>query len=100
MRPFFKKASHYVHASPSGLRHHLGLPDEETDIILAGPSSIGLGLPGHSAALSLTQATIALLLSKPNLDRFVECAVLSELEREAKEAFSQVEIECSNSNEI
>ncbi|MES0397959.1 MAG: DUF5677 domain-containing protein [Syntrophobacteria bacterium] len=60
LRPFYKLASHNVHANPKGVYFKLGLYPNSQDILLAGPSNTGLADPAHNMAISLTQITITL----------------------------------------
>jgi uncharacterized protein DUF5677 len=86
LRPYYKLASHNVHANPKGTFFKLGLlPDQE--ILLAGPSDLGLADPGHGTAISLSQITFTLLTMKPNIDRLVICQILARLEHEVGEVF-------------
>lgn len=87
LRPFYKLASHNVHANPKGVFFKLGLYPGNQDILLAGPSNTGLADPGHGAAISLGQITVALLTTKPNIDRLVVCDILMKLQQEIGEAF-------------
>jgi hypothetical protein len=94
MRPYYKMASHNVHANPKGVFFKLGLMPEE-DILLAGPSNIGLADPGHCAAVSLLQITTVLLTTKTNLDILVILNILKFLERQIGDEFlkTQADIE-------
>ncbi|MBI4608062.1 MAG: hypothetical protein HY726_03530 [Candidatus Rokubacteria bacterium] len=86
LRPYYKLASHNVHANPKGAFFKLGLlPDQQ--MLLAGPSDLGLADPGHGTAISLSQITFTLLTMKPNIDRLVICQILCRLEHEVGEAF-------------
>jgi len=87
LRPYYKMACHNVHANPRGIFFKLGLYPDSRDILLAGPSNIGLADPGHSAALSLAQITISLLTHNPNLDRLVICQIVFKLQDEIGAAF-------------
>jgi hypothetical protein len=89
LRPYYKMACHNVHANPRGLFFKLGLYPESGDILLAGPSNVGMADPGHSTALSLAQITVSLLTHQPNLDRLVICQILMKLEKEIGEAFME-----------
>jgi hypothetical protein len=85
-RPYYKLASHNVHADPKGAFFKLGLlPNEE--VLLAGPSDLGLADPGHGTALALAQITSTLLMTKPNIDRLVICQILRRAAEEIGEAF-------------
>lgn len=85
MRPYYKMASHNVHANPKGVFFKLGLL-QESEILLSGPSNVGLTDPAHSAAISLLQITTSLLTIDANMDRIVICHILEKLEVEIGEA--------------
>jgi len=87
MRPFYKMASHNVHANPKGLLFQLGVYSKGPDILLAGPSMLGLADPGQWTAISIFQTTAALLTTEPNMDCLVICDVLRRFTNEAEEAF-------------
>ena len=87
LRPYYRMASHNIHANPKGVFVKLGLAGFDADLLLAGPSQRGLADPGHGTAISITQATTALLTSQPNLDRLVICDVLRRLQQETGAAF-------------
>ncbi len=89
-RPYYKLASHGVHANPKGLHFKLGSFNDTSGILLAGPSDIGLADPGHGVAISLMQTTVTLLLHAPNIDRLVMCSVLMKLADETGESFLAV----------
>jgi len=91
LRPYYKMACHNVHANPRGIFFKLGLYPESGDILLAGPSNLGLTDPGQLTALSLAQVSTVLLTHQPNIDRMVVCKIMMELEREIGEAFSDAE---------
>ncbi len=81
MRPYYKLASHNVHANPKGALFRLGLIGEES-VLLAGPSNAGLVEPAHGTAISLGLITISLLTLESNLDRLVVCGILLRLQDE------------------
>lgn len=88
MRPYYQMACHNIHANPKGIFFKLGLIPESGDILLTGPSNLGLSDPGHSTTISLIQITTNLLSSGPmNLDRLVILLILTKLEKEIGEAF-------------
>jgi len=92
MRPYYKMASHNVHANPQGILFKLGLIPESGDILLTGPSNLGLADPGYCAAISLLQITTNLLTTiEPNLDRLVILNILSTLKNEIGEQFYRVD---------
>jgi len=87
LRPYYRMASHKVHANPTGVFFSLGLSDGTDKILLAGPSNAGLADPGHLTAISLTQVTANLLTTTPNLDRLVVCNILLKMSDEVGEKF-------------
>jgi hypothetical protein len=89
LRPYYRMASHNVHANPKGLFFKLGLLDE-AEILLAGPSNLGLADPGQSTAISLMQTTSALGLLTESLDNTVALLVMSEITVRTQEAFAKV----------
>jgi len=52
--PYYRMASHNVHANPKGVFFKLGLMGE-MNVLLAGPSNAGLADPGDATARSLVQ---------------------------------------------
>lgn len=88
LRPFYKMASQNVHADPKGVLQKLGLTSR--DVLLAGPSNVGLADPGHSTAISLLQITACLILRQPTLDHIVMAKVMMILSAEIGTAFLKV----------
>jgi len=84
--PYYKMASHNVHANPKGVFFKLGLI-EETNILLAGPSDVGLADPGHAAALSLMQISTVLLQINTTIDNAITANIMLELVREIGQNF-------------
>ena len=89
LRPYYRMASDNVHANSLGAFYKLGGFSPELNILLAGPSNMGLADPGHGAALSLTQVTAALVSTVPTLDSLIELTVLELLQEETGAAFLQ-----------
>ena len=88
LRPYYKLASHNVHANPKGVFLKLGILDDTDNVLLAGPSNIGLAEHRHSMALSLGNITTQLLLAhEPIVDTLVISKILLELQREIGELF-------------
>lgn len=87
LRPYYKMASHNVHANIKGAKFKLGLGLEKQPLLLAGPSSYGFADPAHGAAISLSQITVALLNTRPNLDRLVILTILNRLTKEIGDEF-------------
>jgi hypothetical protein len=87
LRPYYRMASHNIHANPQGIFFKLGLSPHGEDILMAGPSNVGLADPGHATALSLTQISVTLLTKNPNVDRLIVCDILTRLSKEIGENF-------------
>jgi len=85
MRPWYKMASHNVHANPKGIMFRLGY--DQRDLMLAGPSNEGPADPGQSTALSLLQLTVPLLSLHVSAENLLELLVLSKLTHEVRDAF-------------
>jgi hypothetical protein len=69
----------------------LELYPDQKNLLLAGASSTGFTDPAHSTAISLLQITTSLLTSKPNIDRFSVCHILSTLAEEIGVTFLSVQ---------
>jgi Family of unknown function (DUF5677) len=91
MRHFYKMASHNVHANPKGVFLKLGVLKGGPDILLAGPSVLGLADAGQGTAISICQATAAFLTIEPNMDRLVICDVLRRFLADTEQAFLAAE---------
>ena len=89
-RPYYRMASDNVHANAHGAYFRLGLDQHADEVLLAGPSDMGLTDPGHSTAISLSQITSALLATRSNFDCIVILRILTKLVDEIGEAFSEV----------
>lgn len=93
MRSWFQMANHPVHAGPKGLFFDLGAEANRGLFkFLAGASNTGLYEPGHGAAISLMQATIALLFSDTTLERSITVKAITVVADEAASAF----LRCDN----
>lgn len=87
LRPYYKIASYNVHANPKGVFFKLGILDDE-DILLAGPSNIGLIEPGRSAVSSLLNITINYLIEyEATVDTLVISQMLLDLQEKIEGAF-------------
>jgi hypothetical protein len=89
LRPWYKLASHNVHAGPKGALFRLGLLQTDKPILLAGPSNVGLDEAGCLTAISLCQISICLLLHRTTFDSLVWSKILVEVSREAEDAFTR-----------
>jgi hypothetical protein len=86
LRPFYKLASHNVHANPLGVYFRLGLLGDD-QMILAGPSDAGLADPGCGATAFLGLITTTLLTSRTSFDSLVMSQILFRLKDEVILAF-------------
>lgn len=93
LRPYYKLASHNIHANPKGIMFKLGLLEKTQNILLAGPSNVGFTDPAQGAAMSLGFITIALITMKPTIDNLVLSNILLKLESEIGEEFLKVQKE-------
>jgi hypothetical protein len=85
-RPYFRMASHGVHAGPHGLFWDLGKHGH--NLMLAGPSNAGLADPGMDAAMSLDLVTLELLMARPPTPQSVVwMKALTKLAEDARGAF-------------
>ncbi len=90
LRPFYRMASHNVHANPKGVFFKLGLMNEQ-DILLTGPSNTGLADPGQNTAVSIVQATSSLATLDTTLDVVVALKLMLTLSAEGAESFVAVQ---------
>jgi hypothetical protein len=81
LAPYYRLASHNVHANPKGVFFKLGMIGER-ETLLAGPSNAGLADPGQHAAISLVQISSVLLQLTPSFDHTVAMKVMSDLSDE------------------
>lgn len=86
LRPYYRLASHNVHANPKGVFFKLGLLDE-ADLLLAGGSNAGLADPGSNTAVSLVQACSSLMRLQPSFDGMAAIRTLLALGEETGLAF-------------
>jgi hypothetical protein len=92
-RPYYKLASHNVHANPKGLMFKLGLLPETQNLLLAGPSNTGFTDPAQGTAISLGFITIKLITTKPTIDNLALSKILLEFQSEIGEEFLKVQKE-------
>ncbi len=90
MRPYYRMASHGIHANPKGITWTPDLlPTDGRGSLLTGPSPAGLADPGHSALISLTRVTATTLASKKGEATGLIILALLQLTDEAGEAYLQ-----------
>jgi hypothetical protein len=68
----------------------LGLYQDE-NILLAGPSHIGLSDPARLTAISLSQISAGVLTENPDMDSIVVCKVMIEYGKEVEDKFIKIE---------
>lgn len=93
LRPYYKLASHNVHANPKGVMFKLGLLGNTQNILLAGPSNFGFTDPAQGTAFSLGLVTVTLITTKPTIDNLVLSNIVLRLETEISEEFFKVQKE-------
>ncbi len=91
LRPYYRMASHNVHANVKGAKFKLGMAPHTEPLLLAGPTNYGFTDPAHGAAISLMQVTTALLLTRPNVDRLVMIKILENLEAKIGDEFLRIQ---------
>lgn len=84
-RSYYKLASYNVHASPKGIRHRLGLINQD-DVLLAGRSNVGFFEPAHNTAQSLCQLNATILRDRWDLDTITTYLILLDLWKEVPDA--------------
>ena len=89
-RPYYKFASHNVHANPKGVLYRLSVSGIR-HLLPTGSSNVGLTDPGQNAALSLGRITAAFVNQVPSLDALCLMAMLNELPHEIGVAFWKAE---------
>ena len=88
-RPYYRLASHDVHAGPKSIYFNMGVLGRQ-NVLAAGPSNAGLADPGHGMAISLGQVTAALLNSHVDLDGVMSLTLMTDLMDEIGQAFLEV----------
>ena len=92
LRPYYRLASHNIHANPKGVFYKLGMMGE-TNVLLAGPSNAGLADPGQGAAISLARACSSVSALHCSLDTVVGLKMIAHLMDEVREAFGEAHAE-------
>src|SRR5690606_6922189 len=92
LRPYYKLASHNVHAGPKGVFFSLGLVNDKDTTLLAGPSDTGFADAAHGTALALLQMTTQLLSKYPTIDSLILADVLKRQVDEIGEKFLSTQL--------
>ncbi len=94
LRPYYKMASHGVHANSKGLIFDIGNPVLDIPgykkTVFAGASNAGIADPGQAALISLNQCTATFLTYKNDLDTLMKLQVLGSFVHEACQAFIEI----------
>ena len=90
LRSHYKFASYSVHAGLRGLKFQLGLPDTD-NMMLTGPSNVGLEEPGRLTAHSLAHLSSLLISTRSTLQYTIEIGVLIRLRDQTTKAFTVAE---------
>jgi hypothetical protein len=90
MRPYYKMASHNIHANPKGIRFRLGLA-KEGKVLLAGPINYGLADPAQNIAVSILETTTPLLRLVDNIDSIVMGKLMARYVDEIIESFIETQ---------
>lgn len=90
-RPYYKLASNNIHADPKGIMFKLGLLGNPNDILLAGPSNMGLTDPAHGTVISLGIITTTLINTRPTFDSIVISNILLSLQTQIGEECLKVQ---------
>jgi Family of unknown function (DUF5677) len=99
LAPYYRMASHNVHANPKGVFFKLGLIGED-NVLLSGPSNAGLADPGHATALSLLQICSLLLHFHPTFDNIITVKVMIELKNEICSALLSAHMKLENEEKV
>ncbi len=87
LRADYHLSSTNVHAGPMGDSTRLGLRHSQGSALLAGPSNVGLEIPGVLAARSYCMISMALLCLEPTIDQLVEVEIIRKLSRDVELKF-------------
>lgn len=93
LNPFYKMASNNAHAGSKGTKHRLGLLDQESQPLLAGPTNYGLADPAQSTAISLNQVTTTFLLLNPTGKDLVRTMGLQHLVSGISTMFTEIQFQ-------
>ena len=86
-RPDYQMANNNVHGNSHAAFFKLGLGENDGNVLLAGPSNLGLAEAGQAVASSLTQVTAAMCSAYPTVNRLVGVTALNLLQQETGDAF-------------
>jgi hypothetical protein len=94
LRPYYRMASHGVHANSKGLIFDVGIPNLDIPgykkTVFGGASNAGLADPGQAALISLNQCTAVFLTLRSDFETVMKLQVLNSFVHEACQAFIEV----------
>lgn len=90
LRPYYKLASHSIHAGSKGCFFDIGLSEYNGNVMMAGPSDEGLVEPGSLMAMSLSQITTCFLLLTPTVNGLIYLKTIQLLVEEINAELSKV----------
>jgi len=91
LRPYYRMASHGIHANPKGILFTPDVLDSEPEILLAGPGSTGFADAGQCALISLNQITATLVTYKTGEAAPLVLTALLRLVEEAKNPYVETQ---------
>jgi len=91
LRPYYRMASHNVHANPKGITFRLGQPDSSV-LLLYGSSDYGLDEPADGIAISVLQTTVPMLATRPTIDNLVRVEIMERYVYDIGAAFADVQL--------
>jgi hypothetical protein len=98
-RPYYKFASHNVHANPKGIFYRLGVLGDR-GLLPTGATNVGLTDPAQNTAVSIAQATATIAqLTPASIDRWCVVSVINDLVTEVGQAFWKAEQEIQKDEE-
>jgi len=87
-RPYYRKASHVIHAGPSSF-FSLGQYENQEDLI-TDPSPYGLVEPLDNCAISLLNITLCILNHYPTFDSIIKMKIISKWSSRVSDALTNV----------
>lgn len=89
MRKSYRAANYNIHVDSYGSSIRRSLSRRQDMILAAGPSIFGLGIAGHSTAVSLNQVTVTMLRTELDSEFLPALGLLNVLEEKIYETFRQ-----------
>lgn len=90
-RPRYKWATANTHAPYRPWDATLAASENGGAVLLVGESNSGMTDPAHMTALSLSVATMPVIMLEPNVDRLIMALIIQRLSREIGETFDRLD---------